>query len=92
MDGRERLEAEMAGAWAGFARTGNPNHAAMPRWDAYTDRQPVTMIFDRQSRQAADYDTRLIDTLFRELPRRDMLEAFAQLALAEDGEGGDWMY
>lgn len=92
MDIREQLEKEMADAWACFARTGNPNHAAMPRWDAYTAQQPVTMIFDRQSKQAADYDTQLIDTLYQELPRRDMLEKFAELVLAGDDEGGDWLY
>ena len=92
MDVREQLEKEMAGAWAGFARTGSPSHAALPRWDAYTEQHPVTMIFDRQSRQAADYDTELINTLSRELPRQDMLEMFAKMALTESDEGGGWMY
>ncbi len=28
--------APMAGAWVQFAKTGNPNGAALPQWPAYT--------------------------------------------------------
>ena len=25
----------MSGAWVAFARSGNPNHAALPRWEPF---------------------------------------------------------
>jgi len=40
------LEAASAGAWAQFARTGNPNHRGLPNWPAYTPGKRATMIFD----------------------------------------------
>jgi para-nitrobenzyl esterase len=45
-----QLEAATAGAWAGLARTGNPNHKALPHWPAYTADRRATMIFDTPCR------------------------------------------
>jgi para-nitrobenzyl esterase len=42
----EELSKQIAGAWAGFARTGNPNHAGLPQWDTYTAQSGATMVFD----------------------------------------------
>ena len=42
----EELSKQIAGAWAGFARTGNPNHAGLPQWDPYTAQGGATMVFD----------------------------------------------
>jgi len=39
------LAGKMCDAWIQFARTGNPNHAHLPRWPAFSAAQP-TMIFD----------------------------------------------
>jgi para-nitrobenzyl esterase len=39
------LAGTMCDAWIQFARTGNPNHARLPRWPAFSAAQP-TMIFD----------------------------------------------
>ncbi len=36
----------MAGAWLAFARTGDPNTAATPRWAPYDFRRRTTMMFD----------------------------------------------
>jgi para-nitrobenzyl esterase len=33
-------------AWIAFARSGNPNHAGLPNWPAYTPSQRATMRFD----------------------------------------------
>jgi para-nitrobenzyl esterase len=33
-------------AWIAFARTGNPNHAGLPQWPAYTASERATMTFD----------------------------------------------
>jgi para-nitrobenzyl esterase len=42
----EELSKQIAGAWAGFARTGNPNHTGLPQWDPYTAQSGATMVFD----------------------------------------------
>jgi para-nitrobenzyl esterase len=36
-------------AWIHFARTGNPNHAGMPHWPAFSADQIPTMIFDNHT-------------------------------------------
>jgi para-nitrobenzyl esterase len=40
------LSRQMGGAWANFARTGNPNHSGLPHWPAYTADTRATMYFD----------------------------------------------
>lgn len=42
----EELSRQMAGAWAGFARNGNPNHAGLPNWAPYATSERANMIFD----------------------------------------------
>ncbi len=42
----EGLSRQLAGAWAAFARTGNPNHAGLPNWAPYSTSSRATMIFD----------------------------------------------
>jgi para-nitrobenzyl esterase len=42
----EVLSKQIAGAWASFARSGNPNHSGLPRWEAYTLTKRSTMVFD----------------------------------------------
>ena len=43
---RHRLARDMSAAWVAFARTGNPNHSGIPRWDAWTPERWSTMVFD----------------------------------------------
>jgi para-nitrobenzyl esterase len=43
---RYKLQDQAAGAWVAFARTGDPNHAGLPRWPAYDATTRPTMIFD----------------------------------------------
>lgn len=52
------LSQQMSAAWVSFARTGNPNHAGLPHWPAYTEDQRATMIFDSpcQVRNAPERD------------------------------------
>jgi para-nitrobenzyl esterase len=45
--GRDALGARMSEAWLAFARTGDPSHAGIPTWPAYTAERRATMIFDR---------------------------------------------
>jgi len=44
------LAARMCDAWIQFARTGNPNHAHLPRWPAFSAETIPTMIFDHPPR------------------------------------------
>ncbi len=53
----EQLSRQISGAWAAFARSGNPSHKELPVWPAYTIPQRATMIFDAaQSRVVNDPD------------------------------------
>jgi para-nitrobenzyl esterase len=52
----EDLSKQIAGAWAGFARTGrDPNHAGLPRWESYRPSEvgPI-MRFDLRSQAGPD--------------------------------------
>lgn len=49
------LAGRVAGAWAAFAKTGDPNHAGIPKWTPYNDKVP-TMIFDTSCLAADDPD------------------------------------
>ena len=51
---RYSLQEKMSGAWAAFARTGNPNHKGLPNWTAFKADQRVTMIFDNQCKVLKD--------------------------------------
>ncbi len=50
----QRLADRVSGAWASFARTGNPNHARLPHWPAYDLRTRATMIFNDECRVVGD--------------------------------------
>jgi para-nitrobenzyl esterase len=52
------LAAKMSAALVAFARTGNPNHAGIPRWPAYTASAPANMIFDTRIEVRNDPDAR----------------------------------
>lgn len=43
---RYALAARVSGAWAAFARTGNPNHAGLPDWPPFDDTRRAVMILD----------------------------------------------
>ena len=43
-------------AWVRFARTGNPNHPALPAWSPYDNAGGSTMIFADNSRVASHPD------------------------------------
>ena len=42
------LANKISNAWINFARTGNPNNKALPKWPAYTAENGATMIFDNK--------------------------------------------
>jgi para-nitrobenzyl esterase len=51
---RYPLQEKMSGAWAAFARTGNPNHKGLPNWPGFKTDQRATMIFDNQCKVVDD--------------------------------------
>lgn len=51
--GRE-LADKMSDAWLAFAKTGNPNTPALPKWPSYSTSRRATMIFANQSKIVDD--------------------------------------
>jgi len=51
---RYHLAHVMSGAWAAFARTGDPNHGDMPHWPAFTTENYPTMMFGDEVYAAND--------------------------------------
>ncbi len=47
---RYELADKLSRTWAAFARTGNPNHDAIPEWPPYSIAERPTMIFDERCR------------------------------------------
>ncbi len=56
----EEVEKQIFGSVIAFARTGNPNHAALPEWSPSTPEEERIMVFDKQTRQRINYDEELI--------------------------------
>jgi len=52
------LSSRVAGAWAAFAKTGDPNHGGIPKWEAFNEKIP-TMIFDVECSLKQDPDAEL---------------------------------
>jgi len=55
-DGPERftLAKSMSGAWAAFARSGDPSHAGIPYWPVYSKEERATMVFNTECRVEND--------------------------------------
>jgi para-nitrobenzyl esterase len=51
---RYPLQEKMSGAWAAFARTGNPNHKGLPKWPEFKTDKRATMILDNQCKVVDD--------------------------------------
>jgi para-nitrobenzyl esterase len=51
---RYPLQDKMSGAWAAFARSGDPNHKGLPKWPAFNTTQRATMIFDNECKAVND--------------------------------------
>jgi para-nitrobenzyl esterase len=59
------LGAKMADAWLAFARSGNPNHKALPHWAPVTPKAATAMVFDVQCRIDSGSDTAAIDLFWK---------------------------
>ncbi len=51
---RQPLADRMSQAWVAFARTGDPNHAGLPRWEPFTANERATMMLSAECRLARD--------------------------------------
>jgi para-nitrobenzyl esterase len=51
---RYPLAGKVSGAWAAFARTGNPNHKGLPKWEPFNTSTRATMIFNTDCRAVND--------------------------------------
>jgi para-nitrobenzyl esterase len=51
---RQALADRMSKAWVAFARTGNPNHAGLPKWGTFDTKQRTTMVFDNECKVVND--------------------------------------
>jgi para-nitrobenzyl esterase len=54
MQDRYALAHQMSAAFASFARTGNPNHADLPKWPAFNTRAYPTMVFGNECKVMND--------------------------------------
>jgi para-nitrobenzyl esterase len=62
------LSKQISGAWAAFARTGDPNHGGLPTWRRYDPRDKQCMVFNVASRSGPDPQA---------VPRAVLFEALA---------------
>jgi para-nitrobenzyl esterase len=51
---RQPLADKMSAAWVAFARSGNPNHKAIPNWAPFNGAQRATLIFNNECRALND--------------------------------------
>lgn len=51
---KPQLVESVSGAWIAFARTGNPSHPGIPKWEPYTLNKRATMILDVPCRLEID--------------------------------------
>jgi para-nitrobenzyl esterase len=51
---RRALADRMSNAWVAFARTGNPNHAGLPKWEPFAADKRQTMMLGNDCRQVND--------------------------------------
>jgi para-nitrobenzyl esterase len=87
----EKLEDQISGAYVNFARTGNPNHATLPQWPAWSSGHKATMVFDRESGVRVDHEQALLDLLQKAAPPFD--PGAMMQPEGEDDEGGRaWVY
>jgi para-nitrobenzyl esterase len=70
--GAQGVSERMSDAFVALARTGDPNHTGLPRWDRYELPRRQTMLFDIDSRMADD-------------PRGDERAFFAQIPYVQPG-------
>ena len=53
-----------------FARSGDPNHAGIPQWEACTPEKLYTLITSKQTQVACNYDDDLMRAMLKYRPDR----------------------
>jgi para-nitrobenzyl esterase len=56
MPGARELAAVVSASWAAFARTGSPQHPALPEWPEHAAKDRAAMVFDAACRIVGDPD------------------------------------
>jgi len=51
-----RLSRQMLQAWAAFAKSGDPNHSGLPKWEPWSRANRRSLVFDAESRAANNLD------------------------------------
>lgn len=64
----EQVQDMLCGAFVNFARTGNPNGAHVPHWEAVTTDNFATMVVDTHSETRFGHDRTLMEILPAEVP------------------------
>jgi para-nitrobenzyl esterase len=67
---RRRLTDQMSEAWLAFARDGDPNHAGLPKWPAWSPPERATMVFGPHSHVEPDPSAGARDLWSKLLRRR----------------------
>ena len=57
------LADKMSQSWINFAKTGNPNHAGLPKWEPYTAINGATMLFDNTCQLKYHHDRELLELM-----------------------------
>ena len=65
----ERLEDDMAGAWAQFAYAGDPNRAGLVHWAPYTEEEGACMLFGERTTLVHSHDRALLSALTKYPPK-----------------------
>jgi len=68
----EQLSKQLSGAWASFARNGNPSQKGLA-WPAYTIQQRATMVFDAAKSEAVNDPNGEERRFVRDIPSRGLL-------------------
>jgi para-nitrobenzyl esterase len=50
----EPLTKLMSETWVAFAKTGNPNHSGLPKWEPYNEKTRPTMVFNAETKVVSD--------------------------------------
>lgn len=58
-EGREALQDAISGAWAAFARCGDPNCKEIPHWERFHSAKKQCLVFGKDIRMAYDHDGEL---------------------------------
>ena len=59
------LGVKLADTWLQFARTGDPNHKALPRWAPVEAKKPTALVFDDQCRIDPGSDSAAVDLIWK---------------------------